>query len=178
MHREVPVELSALEDAFVHGGWELRHYLDLETGDVVAVADEVNRELEEIYGQLGEEGSELEQDVASAIGGRDVPPWEKEALLEAHRVEEGFGTRYLAIPWVEASDAYRDMEAFIPTVEERSLQERLWHAIGGRKPFRRFRDILGAHPAERERWFKFESAMVRERVLEWLEDEGIAPLVK
>ena len=69
------------------------------------------------------------------------------------------------------------MGAFIPTVAERSLQ-RLWQAIGGRKPFRRFNDILGAHPGERERWFEFKSARLGIQVLEWLEDEGIAPLLK
>jgi len=70
------------------------------------------------------------------------------------------------------------MEDYIPTVEERSLRERLWRAIGGHKPFRRFKDVLAAHPGEQDRWFQFKSARLRERVLEWLEEEGIEPLFK
>ena len=176
-HRQVPVDLSALEDAFDHGSWEVGHYLDLETGDVVPVTEEVRSELQEICSEL-EEGTDPERDVASEIGRGDFPPWQKEALLEAHRVDEGFGTRYLAIPSVEPSDAYHDIEDCISTVGERPLQERLWRAIGGHKPFRRFKDVLAAHPCEQDRWFQFKSARLRERVLEWLEDEGIEPLFR
>ena len=45
----------------------------------------------------------------------------------------------------------------------------------GRGAFRHFKDVLLDYPDERERWFKFKNARVRERILEWLESEGVEP---
>jgi hypothetical protein len=68
------------------------------------------------------------------------------------------------------------MEAFIETVASRRLQERLWGAIRGRGAFRRFKDVLAGHPAERDRWFAFRDGRVCQRALAWLADEGIEPV--
>ncbi len=35
---------------------------------------------------------------------------------------------------------------------------------------------LSDHNEERERWFTFRDARLRERIVAWLEDEGIEPL--
>jgi len=45
------------------------------------------------------------------------------------------------------------MEAFIATMRNRRLQERLERAISGRGAFRYFKDVLLDYPAERECWF-------------------------
>jgi hypothetical protein len=44
---------------------------------------------------------------------------------------------------------------------------------GGGGAFRRFKDVLYDHRSKRERWFRFQEAAVRERVLEWLASGGI-----
>ena len=67
------------------------------------------------------------------------------------------------------------MEAFIETVEDERLQDRLDRSIRGRGAFRRFKDALEEHPIERERWFAFKDARLRGRALEWLAEEGIEP---
>ncbi len=70
------------------------------------------------------------------------------------------------------------MEDFIETVADRRLQAQLMHAIQGRGVFRRFKDVLFTHPDERERWFAFSTARLRERMLAWLEEEGIEVVTK
>ena len=65
------------------------------------------------------------------------------------------------------------MAAFIETVANARLRDRLSRAIQGRGAFRRFKDALLDYPQERERWFAFRDARQRERTLEWLASEGI-----
>jgi hypothetical protein len=66
------------------------------------------------------------------------------------------------------------MEDFIATISNPQLRSQLSYAIQGRGAFRHFKDTLLTHPDERERWFAFSAARVRERALDWLADEGIA----
>ena len=65
------------------------------------------------------------------------------------------------------------MEAFITTVRDVSLANRLERAISGRGAFRYFKDVLLDHPRERERWFVFKDQRLRERALEWLTEAEI-----
>src|SRR5262249_39718314 len=110
---------------------------------------------------------------AAALERRDPPTWMHELLLEADAVEQGYGTRFLAVPEADSRAGYEDMEAFIETVAGPGLQERLWSAIRGRGAFRRYKNVLADAPAERERWFAFKDRRMRERALVWLAEEGI-----
>lgn len=47
--RKLKVDLAELEFAFESASGEVAHYLDLETGQVIAIADEIRRELDAIY---------------------------------------------------------------------------------------------------------------------------------
>ena len=78
--------------------------------------------------------------------------------------------RYEPIPKAESYEGYRDMQAFIATVEDDHLSELLEVAINGKGAFRRFKDVLLHYPEERERWFKFKDDRMEERALEWLDD--------
>ncbi|MEX2752833.1 MAG: UPF0158 family protein [Candidatus Freyarchaeota archaeon] len=89
------------------------------------------------------------------------------------KLDAELGKRYIAIPKIEPSEGYEDMEDFIETVQDESLKEKLYIAIDGRGAFRRFKNVLCSYPEERERWFKFKNARVLERVKEWLDAEGI-----
>lgn len=84
--------------------------------------------------------------------------------------------RYLPIPHAEPRDGYRDMERFIETVKDAGLNALLSLAIKGKGAFRRFKDVLLDYPQERERWFRFQTDRVQQRILEWLDSEGIEPL--
>ena len=78
--------------------------------------------------------------------------------------------RYELIPKAESYEGYRDMQAFIATVEDDHLSELLEVAINGKGAFRRFKDVLLNYPEERERWFQFKDDRMKERALEWLDD--------
>ena len=78
--------------------------------------------------------------------------------------------RYELIPKVESYEGYRDMQAFIATVEDDHLSELLEVAINGKGAFRRFKDVMLNYPEERERWFQFKDDRMKERALEWLDD--------
>jgi hypothetical protein len=170
--RRLSINLVDLEAAFENSSDAVRYYLDLETGRVVAIVDEIRDELDAIYAELDEHGVE-DDAFATMLQQRDLPAWMREALDEADQVEQGYGTRYSAVPRDDSRAGYRAMEDFIETVADRRLQVQLEHAIQGRGAFRRFKDVLFTHPGERERWFAFSTALVRERMLAWLEGEGI-----
>jgi len=147
-----------LDAAFQSGSsWEVRNYLDLETGEVVMITDEVAGYLEELPDY-------------------ELPDWMQEMVKVAEQVEEGYGTRYIRIPEADSHEDYRDMERFISTVQSDRLRDQLWRAIEGRGAFRYFKDVLYDHPAERERWFAFQGRCIYDSISRWLESEGIEPI--
>lgn len=174
--RKLKVDLIQLGSAFGDSSWERSYYLDLETGKVVMIADEIRWELERIYEEEYDPEAEEPIDLADALQRRDLPEWRREALLEAERVEAEYNTRYISVSQPRSNEDYRDMERFIATVEDDRLRDRLWRAISGRGAFRYFRDVLYDHPRERERWFEFKDAQVQRRITRWLESEGIEPI--
>jgi len=176
--KKLAVNLSELEFAFENTSEMMSHYLDLETGQVVMITEEVRWRLEEIYQEMHDRESAGPVDLAAALEQCNVPDWEKDMLQEADRIEAGYGTRYIRVPEADSYQDYRDIEDFIATVRNQHLQDRLWRAIQGRGAFRRFKDVLAAHFHERERWFEFKDARVRERVLDWLESKGIEPVMQ
>ena len=88
------------------------------------------------------------------------------------KIDENF-ERYEPLPKAEPHEGYEDMEDFVPTVKDERLAELLYIAINGKGAFRRFKDVLGGYPEERERWFRFKDDKLRERALEWLDDIGV-----
>jgi len=171
--RRLSINMVELGAAFEDASDAVRYYLDLETGAVIAITDEMRDELETIYAELDDEYGVADDAFAAALQQRDLPAWMHEALDEAHRVEQGYGQRYIAVPTADSREAYRDMENFVETVANPRLQSQLVYAIRGRGAFHRFKDALLAHPDDRERWFAFSAARVHERVLAWLTEEGI-----
>jgi hypothetical protein len=103
----------------------------------------------------------------------DLPDWQKETLRDAYRVEQGFGDRYISIPRADSSEGFDDMEDFAETIQNPSLRGRLARSLSMNHPFRRFKDVLANIPDLEEQWFKFHEGRQKERVLEWLADEGI-----
>lgn len=175
--RKLKVDLEEVALAFEQFSLEIKHYLDTETGQVVSISDEMRRELEDIYEEIGDEG-EYPQAFSEALQRSEMPDWMKEGVQAAYQVECGYGTRYLRIPQADSREGYHDMEDFIGTVRNERLREKLEVAIQGQGAFRRFKDVLASAPDERERWFAFKDERVRRRVLEWLEAEGIEPLAE
>jgi hypothetical protein len=76
---------------------------------------------------------------------------------------------YLRIDPVSSREQYRWMERFVGSVSEPALRERLLIAIDGKGAFRRFKDVLLAFPAERERWFAYRSELLHFHIQTWLD---------
>jgi hypothetical protein len=67
------------------------------------------------------------------------------------------------------------MERFVASVADETLRQRLIIAIDGKGAFRRFKDVLVAYPAERERWFSYRAELLHWHIHNWLRDHGIVP---
>jgi hypothetical protein len=134
--KTLKIGLDELYDAMENSSYEFEYYLDLGTGEILFVSEDMD----------------------------DV-----ETVKMKNQIEEELG-RYELIPKAESYGGYRDMQAFIATVEDDHLSELLEVAINGKGAFRRFKDVLLNYPEERERWFQFKDDRMKERALEWLDD--------
>jgi predicted nucleotidyltransferase len=157
--KRLKVDLPGLMAAFEDASWETSYYLDRETGEVILLTDE----------ELG---------YVDEPPNRPLPEWQQEAVKRAEEVWLDGGKRYLRVPDADSREGYGDMEDFIATVDDEHLRAQLWVAISGRGAFRRFKDVLYDYPRERKRWFSFGDTQVRRRVLDWLESEGIEPIIE
>jgi hypothetical protein len=81
----------------------------------------------------------------------------------------------VAVEPLPSSVEYDWMAEFADAVSDARLRRALQDALGGRRPFRRFEDVLAGRPGERARWFAFHDARLRDFVREWLADNGIEP---
>jgi hypothetical protein len=171
--RRLKVDLSEVAFALENASCEMRHFLDLETGDVAYIGDEIRTELDEIDEELGDDDS---ASFETALASRGLPEWMGQAVREAVEIDRGFGTRFVEVPHAESRAGYADMEDFIETVTDERLRNALWRAIAGRRAFGRFKDVLFDHTAERDRWHRFKDDRGRERAIEWLRSEGIEPI--
>jgi len=178
LKRSLKIDLEELKFVMESHFDDMRHYLDLETGEIVLVTQDARRASEALLETIAPEISDAEAMAAieTAIQAETVSDSEKAGLRTAALVEIGYNTRFIEIPQVDSREGYQDMEAFIEAVSNRHLRELLEVAIQGKGAFRRFNDVLNNHPAERERWFKFKDAQWNQRALDWLDDEGIEPI--
>ena len=128
MVRKLKIDLNELALAFQEDLPEFSHYLDLETGRVLCVDNQLVGEDAEDYSEPIED---LDEDLGT-LGGHfhgKEPDWIETARMEAEEIEAGLGTRYIEVAHDDPREAYRDMEAFIATVEDKRLQNRLGKAI-------------------------------------------------
>ena len=95
-----------------------------------------------------------------------------EAVLNRQQVSENI-RNYLRIEPASSREQYRWMEKFVGSVSDEGLRERLIISIDGKGAFRRFKDVLLAYPAERERWFTYRADLLHWHIHNWLEEHGI-----
>ncbi len=82
---------------------------------------------------------------------------------------------FIRIEPASSREQYRWMERFVTSVEDDALRERLIISIDGKGAFRRFKDVLIAYPAERERWFSYRSDLLHWHIHNWLQENEILP---
>jgi hypothetical protein len=95
-----------------------------------------------------------------------------EAPLRRAQVTENLRA-YLRIEPASSREQYRWMERFVGSVADETLRERLIMSIDGKGAFRRFKDVLLAYPAERERWFAYRAELLHWHIHNWLVEHAI-----
>lgn len=131
--RKLRVDLEDIAAAMETEMSEDPSYLDTETGQVVAIPYELRGE--EIF----------EEEYVEAL-----PAWERDLVPVAREIYEG-SDRYASIPTAPSYEEYNLMVAFAASVSDRRLRDLLSGALDGKGAFGRFKRILTAYPAERER---------------------------
>jgi hypothetical protein len=171
--RKVKVDLPELLAAYQMSFDEIEHFLDLETGRVVMVTDDASSAAEQFAEEVDiDDGDDPRARLQQWL--KDEGSWcEEELVWDALMVEQHFGERFIRVSAQESRDGYRDMADFAEAVGSKHLQDMLYVALNGKGAFRRFKDVLGGYPDEREQWFKFSEEKAKQRVLDWLESEEI-----
>jgi hypothetical protein len=95
-----------------------------------------------------------------------------EAALNRQLVSENI-RNYLRVEPASSREQYRWMEKFVGSVSDEALRDRLIISIDGKGAFRRFKDVLLAYPAERERWFSYRAELLHWHIQQWLEQHDI-----
>src|SRR3954467_8247349 len=95
-----------------------------------------------------------------------------EAVINRQLVSENI-RNFLRIEPASSREQYRWMERFVGSVIDEPLRERLVISIDGKGAFRRFKDVLLAYPAERERWFSYRADLLHWHIAQWLEKHDI-----
>jgi len=75
---------------------------------------------------------------------------------------------YVRVEPASSREQYRWMEQYVGSVADAPLKQRLQISIDGKGAFRRFKDVLLAYPAERERWFSYRSNHLHWHIQNWL----------
>ena len=97
-----------------------------------------------------------------------------EAAINRQTVSENI-RNFLRVEPASSREQYRWMEKFVGSVTDEPLRERLIISIDGKGAFRRFKDVLLAYPAERERWFSYRAELLHWHIQQWLEHHDIHP---
>ena len=96
-----------------------------------------------------------------------------EAAINRQSVSENI-RNFLRIEPASSREQYRWMERFVGSVVDEPLRDRLVISIDGKGAFRRFKDVLLAYPAERERWFSYRADLLHWHIAQWLEQHEIS----
>lgn len=176
MKRKIKVDMAELAIALDEHSFQMHYYLDLETGEVIMITDEIASRLQEIYAEIHDQAGASDVSLEEYLQELDDRDWQKEMLLDADRVERGYHTRYIRVEPDNPYSGYNDMEDFIVTVEDADLCRRLARAIQGRGAFGRFKDLLHRHPDVLEQWYTFQDERHQRRLYDWLAAHDIEPI--
>jgi hypothetical protein len=180
--KQLTIDWQALRSAFDDEdelGMERPNYLDLESGEVVFVDEQVRSTVNGIIDELDEVSGEIADWTDDAIRETEafqrLAEFEQSSVLAAIKVEYGVSSQFEEIPRIDSHDAYECMQSFIETAADDTTRSRLREAIAQRKPFRRFRDVLAEDRRLERQWREYEIARERETMVEWLHSIGVEP---
>ncbi|MEI6915428.1 MAG: UPF0158 family protein [Armatimonadota bacterium] len=174
--RKLKVDLGDLEIAFVTDQMSgIEHYLDRESGKVLMITEDDRRAADTFFEEAGAEADESELDAKfdEWLDDYDCQDWQEDSIRDAVLIERGGAKRFIHTPHQDSRDGYSDMADFAETVANERMQGLLAVALHGKGAFRRFKDVLYDYPDEQKRFFEFSAQRLKDRMVEWLNDEGI-----
>jgi hypothetical protein len=98
-----------------------------------------------------------------------------EAMLLKRKVADNI-RNYVRVEPASSREQYRWMEKFVSSVADEPLRDRLIISIDGKGAFRRFKDVLLAYPAERERWFSYRADLLHWHIHHWLRESELSAI--
>ncbi len=145
---------------------EYSSFLNKQTGEVVHIAHEDMRRVEE------EEDEENNQDGNAEDSEDTEPDWHAEALATARAVAADDQGVYVSLPSKSDINEYSIMEDFCSSVKNQQISDSLCRMIQGRGAFGRFKDSIRLYGIE-ENWYEFRDRALKEIVKDWCEGKGI-----
>ena len=149
------VQLKDIVEALEMQFDEASSFLDLDTGKVETVSQDLLSE--------AEESDDDEQP--------DLPDWQKPEWEIAKRIVST--DRFKSLPTKYDVHEWEIMREFADSVEPEKISEELQNAIHGAGAFRYFKETLRRRGIEKK-WFEFREEALKQIAREWCEDEGIA----
>lgn len=150
------------------------YFLDLETGEVIVLSEEIIGKAREILGQDQDDDTEPGDEMA-IDDELDIPEWIDEEIELCLDIFLREPSRYARIPERSTQQAFGAMRDFAASLDDEDLREDLEAALNGRNAFRRFKDVLGPFPQERKEWYGFNAKASRKEIGEWLLTIGVNP---
>ncbi|CAM4505256.1 hypothetical protein FHS16_005672 [Paenibacillus endophyticus] len=154
MKRKATVKLDDLITEIEIQMDETHTYINTQTGEVITLSREEMRAAED---------EELLE---------NYPDWQRENIEQAIKIIEDEDETYLDFTLRNEFHEYEIVEAFIETLDKAEVREKLFGAIQGRGAFRRFKDGIIEHDAEKQ-WYQFKEKKVKELVIEWCKEKNL-----
>lgn len=148
------VHLQDIVDALEMQFDESSSFLDLDTGRIETVSNELLREAQEPADQEPE-----------------LPAWQQREWEMAKRIVST--DRFWRLPSKFEVHEWAIMQDFSHSVESERIRRDLLNAIHGTGAFRQFKETLRRHRIEAE-WFAFRAETLKQIAVDWCQEHHIA----
>lgn len=174
--RVLAVDAKALEAAFTSQDGYVYRYLDLETGEVEQVSEEVALAADMLLVDLPE-GVRLTPEMVEMLAGQaEIGPGHEQEFRVAVAVETAPAGRFAPIARRSADASVEEMEEFASTVDDSALRDVLLDALDGADPAATVDSALIAVSSEHRRWLEFREERLRAFITAWLNEHGVEPV--
>jgi hypothetical protein len=147
------VKITSIVEGIEFQSLESQSYLDLESGEVVLIADEEIR------------AAEYDDEVSNQAD------WYKEAIAQAKEFL-GNQNRYIALPSKDDLGEYRIMENFVYSIPTEEQRDEMFSLIQGKGAFSRFRQGIERFILK-DKWYKFRDLEIAKFAEEWCQENDI-----
>ena len=139
------------------------YFLDLESGEVMTISQDILDNAEHILYQDGSPSEEY-----------DLPESAEDEVELAIKIFSD-EKRYVRIPERDTSEAYNLMREFAEEIAELKPHDKLTDALNSANAFSGFKKTLSGFPAYRGKWYAFNAKAMKKKIAEWLESVGVKP---